>query len=132
MRITLRVAALTLALAQPGHAHHSYTMFDASASKSVTGTVAKLEWNNPHVFVWVYVRNASVPGGHDLYAFENGSPGVLVRMGWSKDSLTAGETITVDYWPLKDGRKGGHFVKATRSDGRTLLGLGPGSTSLPK
>jgi hypothetical protein len=127
----LRFATLTgvsLALAQPVGAHHSYIMFDGSTSKSVTGTVARLEWRNPHVFVWVYVRNSSAPGGHDLYAFENGSPGLLVRMGWSKDVLAVGETITVEYWPLKDGRNGGHFVKATRSDGRTLPGVGgPGT-----
>jgi hypothetical protein len=127
----LRLAALTgvwLALAQPVRAHHSYIMFDGSISKSVTGTVARLEWRNPHVFVWVYVRNSSAPGGYDLYAFENASPGLLVRMGWSKDVLAAGETITVEYWPLKDGRNGGHFVKGTRSDGRTLPGVGgPGT-----
>jgi hypothetical protein len=127
----LRLAALvgvSLALSQPVCAHHSYIMFDSSTSKSVTGTVARLEWRNPHVYLWVYVRNSSVPGGYDLYAFENGSPAVLVRGGWSKDVLAAGETITVEYWPLKDGRNGGHFVKATRSDGRTLFGVGgPGT-----
>jgi hypothetical protein len=127
----LRLAALTgvsLAVTQPVSAHHSYIMFDGSTTKSVTGTVARLEWRNPHVFVWLYVRNSSAPGGYDLYAFENGSPALLVRMGWSKDALAAGETITVDYWPLKDGRNGGHFVKATRSDGRTLPGVGgPGT-----
>jgi hypothetical protein len=129
----LRLAALAgvaLALAQPVRAHHSYNMFDGSTSKSVTGTVARLEWRNPHVFVWVYVRNSSAPSGHDLYAFENGSPGVLLRMGWSKDVLAAGETITVEYWPLRDGRNGGHFVKATRSNGRTLPGVGGPGTGL--
>jgi len=129
----LCLAALTgvsLVLAQPVRAHHSYIMFDGSTSKSVTGTVARLEWRNPHVFVWLYVRNSSAPGGYDLYAFENASPAVLVRMGWSKDVLAAGETITVEYWPLKDGRNGGHFVKATRSDGRTLPGVGGPGTGL--
>jgi hypothetical protein len=129
----LRLAALTsvsLALAQSVRAHHSYIMFDGSTSKSITGTVASLEWRNPHVFVWVYVRNSSAPNGFDLYAFENGSPALLMRMGWSKDVLAAGETITVEYWPLKDGRNGGHFVKATRSDGRTLPGVGGPGTGL--
>ena len=52
-------------------AHHSYAMFDASRSVTVRGTVARLEWRNPHVYLWVYVPR---PGGdgHDLYGFENG------------------------------------------------------------
>jgi hypothetical protein len=124
------LAGVALLLAQPVRAHHSYAMFDGSTLKSVTGTVARLEWRNPHVFVWVYVRNSSASGGYDLYAFENGSPAVLARMGWSKDVLAAGETITVEYWPLRDGRNGGHFVKATRSGGRTLPGVGGPGTGI--
>ena len=105
-------------------AHHSYAMFDGSKTISVSGTVAKLEWMNPHVFVWVYVPNAKAASGYDLYAFENGSPNVLTRVGWTAKSLSAGEKITVEYWPLKDGRNGGHFLKARFSDGHELFGAG--------
>jgi hypothetical protein len=109
-------------------AHHSYAMFDGTKTLTVTGTVAKLEWVNPHVYVWVYVPNPKAPGGYDLYAFENGSTGVLSRLGWSKNTFTAGEKISVDYWPLKDGRTGGHFVKATHADGHVSMGAGgPGA-----
>ena len=112
-------------------AHHSYAMFDGSRTLTVSGTIAKLEWMNPHVFVWVYVRNANTPGGYDLYAFENGSTNVLTRMGWSKEAFKVGEKVSVDYWPLKDGRTGGHFVKATRADGRVLPGAGgPGAAPI--
>jgi hypothetical protein len=104
-------------------------MFDGSRTLAVSGTIAKLEWMNPHVFVWVYVRNEKAPAGYDLYAFENGSTNVLTRMGWSKETLKVGEKVSVEYWPLKDGRTGGHFVKATHADGRVSPGVGgPGTT----
>src|SRR5262249_39740954 len=105
-------------------AHHSYAMFDGSQTLTVNGTVAKLEWMNPHVFVWVYVPNPKAKDGYDLYAFENGSPNVLTRLGWSRTVLTVGEKISVEYWPLKDGRNGGHFLKATRAQGQVLVGAG--------
>jgi hypothetical protein len=103
-------------------------MFDGTRTLTVTGTVAKLEWVNPHVYVWVYVPNPKAASGYDLYAFENGSTGVLSRLGWSKNTFAVGEKISVDYWPLKDGRTGGHFVKATHADGRVAMGAGgPGA-----
>ena len=118
------VVAAALLLTSSAWAHHSYAMFDGSKTLTVKGTVAKLEWMNPHVFVWVYVPNAQAKDGYDLFAFENGSPNVLTRVGWSKTSLTVGEKVSVEYWPLKDGRHGGHFVRATRSDGQVLVGTG--------
>jgi hypothetical protein len=120
----LFVAAALLLLATTAGAHHSYAMFDGSRTVTVNGTVAKLEWMNPHVFVWLYVPNPQAKDGYDLYAFENGSPNVLVRMGWSKSALTVGEKVSVEFWPLKDGRHGGHFLKATRADGQVLEGAG--------
>jgi hypothetical protein len=99
-------------------------MFDASKTSTVTGTVAKLEWINPHVFVWLYVRNPSTAGGYDLYAFENGSTNVLSRLGWTKTTLSTGEEIAIEYSPLKDGRTGGHFIQAIFGDGRIIRGAG--------
>ncbi len=105
-------------------AHHSYAMFDASKKLTVSGTVAKLEWMNPHVFVWLYVPQKDTPGKYELYAFENGSVNALTRLGWSAMALKAGDKITVEYWPLRDGRVGGHYNKATTADGRVLVGAG--------
>jgi hypothetical protein len=113
-----------LVFAPPGFAHHSYAMFDAAQVRSVSGTLAKVEWTNPHVFLWIYVPNAATAGGYDLYAFENGSTNVLARRGWSKTSLVAGEKLTVDYWPLRDGRSGGHLKTVTRANGQVMQGAG--------
>src|SRR5262245_61592026 len=118
------ILAASLFLATAASAHHSYAMFDGSRTLTVNGTVAKLEWMNPHVFVWIYVPKPKTKGGYDIYAFETSSPNVLTRLGWTKTVLTVGEKITVEYWPLKDGRNGGHFLKATRPQGPVLYGAG--------
>ncbi len=118
------VVALGLGIAAGAAAHHSYAMFDPARTATVTGTVAKLEWTNPHVFVWVYVPNAARDNGFDLYAFENGSPNVLLKRGWSKETFAAGEKLSIAYWPLADGRTGGHFAVATRVDGSVIRGAG--------
>jgi hypothetical protein len=117
------IVALLVAAA-PALAHHSYAMFDATRTATVAGSVAKLEWANPHVFVWVYVPNAQAKSGYDLYAFENGSTNVLTRRGWSKDLLPSGEKVTVEYWPLRDGRNGGHLKAVRRADGTVIQGAG--------
>jgi hypothetical protein len=105
-------------------APHSYAMFDSSATRKVRGTIAKLEWVNPHVFLWIYVPKPGGARGHDLYAFENGSPSVLSGRGWSPGLFKAGERITVEYWPLRSGRNGGHVEKVDLANGRTLVGAG--------
>lgn len=112
--------AFAVSLASPVWAHHSYAMFDGTKALTVNGTVAKLEWANPHVFLWVYVPSSSAPEGYELYAFENGGVNVLSRRyGWTKTTVQAGEKIAVAYYPLKDGRKnGGSFFKVTHADGR--------------
>lgn len=117
------VGLLILSLSLPAGislAHHSYAMFDTTHTSQVTGTVAKLEWMNPHAFVWVYVPSSAKPGSYDLWGFENGSPSVLQGHGWSKEVLKAGEKVTVEYWPLRDGTAGGHCEKVTLADGRVL------------
>jgi hypothetical protein len=102
------------------HAHHSYAMFETARTGTVTGTVAKLEWVNPHAFLWVYVPSPDKPGTYDLWGFENGSPSVLQGHGWNKEVLKAGDKIAVEYWPLRDGSIGGHCEKVTLADGRAL------------
>jgi hypothetical protein len=99
-------------------------MFDQTRRASVSGTVAGLEWRNPHVYVWLYVPSPDQPGDYELYGFENAAPNVLARAGWSKSTLEPGQALTVTYFPLKDGRSGGHFIRGTRPDGSTVEGRG--------
>jgi hypothetical protein len=108
-------------------AHHTYAMFDYARRLTVSGTVAKFQWVNPHAYLWVYVPSRDNPGKYDLLAFENGGPAVLAKMGWSKEVLRANEKITVEYAPLRDGRPGGHCVTVVLPDGRSLVCPGPGA-----
>ena len=119
LRFVLLLVALSVSTGV-ALAHHSYAMFDASATSKVAGTVAKLEWMNPHSFLWVYVPSRDKPGTYDLWGFENGSPSVLQGHGWNKEVLKAGDKIEVEYWPLRDGSIGGHCEKVTFADGRAL------------
>jgi hypothetical protein len=114
------VAAALVAAPRAALAHHSYAMFETAKATVVSGTVAKLEWVNPHVFLWLYVEKKDAAGQYDLYAFEGGSVGSLTRTGWTKDTFKAGDKITVHYFPLKDGRTGGQMFKAVRADGTQL------------
>jgi hypothetical protein len=128
---SLLVSVTLLSIAGTAWAHHSYAMFDGTKIATVSGTVARLEWSNPHVFIWIYVRNAQAASGYDLYAFSGGSTNLMSRNGWSPTTLKVGEKLTVDYWPLKDGRTGGHFMKATHEDGRVSRGVSGPNGVLP-
>jgi hypothetical protein len=121
------IAFGTLACSGIALAHHTYAMFDTSRVLSVSGVVAKFEWRNPHTYLWVYVPSTTSPGKYDLWAFENGSPSLMSRMGWTRESLRADDKVTVTYSPLRDGKPGGHCVKITLSGGPSLECVGFGS-----
>ena len=116
------LGSLLFWLSTPAWAHHSYAMFDMSRRIVVTGTVARVEWTNPHTFIWLYVANKS--GGYDVYGVENGSVSLLSRFGWSKDMLKVGEKLDIECFPLKDKRAGCSFITLRRADG-TVMGGDP-------
>lgn len=96
-------------------------MFDLGKPALVEGTVARLEWRNPHTFVWVYVKDPAT-GKYEPWGFENGPVGLMERQGWHRDVVKAGEKVIVQFFPLRDGGKGGHFVRLVRTDGSELAG----------
>lgn len=115
----LAAAALLATAAGPATAHHSYAMFDNPKKQTLSGTVRALEWTNPHVWVWVNVDDGK--GGTVAWGFEAQSPSELVRFfGWTRNSLTPGDKVTVDFSPLRSGRPGGALRLLTFADGRTL------------
>jgi hypothetical protein len=101
-------------------AHHSYAMFDKRKSLVIEGSIAKVEWVNPHAFVWVYVKKPNKPGEYDLFGFETATPNQLKLNGWTKDSVKAGEKVSIRYFPLRDGRAGGYLIWLRRGDGIVL------------
>lgn len=117
-------AAAALLFTLPAAAHHSYALFDLGKTATVAGTIAKVEWVNPHVSVWLYVADPKQPSGYALYVFETSGTNSMMRVGWTKSTFPAGAKVSIDYHPLKDGRRGGSFVRATQADGTVVKGDG--------
>jgi hypothetical protein len=115
----------TLAAAAPALAHHSFAMFDFQAEKTITGTVVQFDWTNPHTFIWLQAPTGA-GGAMERWGLEGMSPNYLGRRGWTKTSLNPGDKITVTLHPLKDGAKGGTYLKVTAPGGKELLNFGNG------
>jgi hypothetical protein len=116
--LPLIIASLMAGAARPAAAHHSFAAFNMNAEKTVTGVVSRVQWTNPHIWIWVDVPNGK--GGTDTFAFEGMSPNFLERRNWTRNSLKAGDTITIVYRPLRDGAHGGMFVNGKTPDGRVF------------
>ena len=118
------LVALTLAgwvaVAAPGYAHHSFAaVFDGSKKVSLTGTVTKLEWANPHIWVYFDVKEAN--GAVTTWQCEGGLPNSLVRQGWNKNSLKTGDVISVEGSRAKDGSNTCSFSSVKAADGKRLF-----------
>ena len=114
-------AALLLAAAAPVSAHHSFAAeYDSSAPISVTGVVTKIEWTNPHAYVYVDVKDDS--GKVTNWAFEMGPPHMLQKSGWKKNELKLGEVLEVDGWLARDGGNSGNTRRVTRKATGQVLG----------
>jgi hypothetical protein len=100
---TLAISLGLLCCSLPLAAHHSFAAeYDSRKTITVHGIVQKVAWVNPHAYVWVDVKDDS--GKVVTYAFESLSPNALMRGGWSKNSLKAGDEVTVDGYLAKDGK----------------------------
>ena len=103
--------------------HHSYSVIDNTRVLEVEATIAKLEWVNPHIFLWAYVADETQESGYQLYAFEAGSVTMMTKSGWTRDdTVEVGEVVTIESLPLKSGEPGGALARITRADGTVTPG----------
>jgi hypothetical protein len=107
--------------ATPLLAHHSFAAeYDSKKPIKFTGSVTKVEFMNPHIYYYVDVKDAN--GKVTNYAVEGGTPGSLRRQGWGKDSLKAGDTVTVEGYMAKNGSNHVNGRRVTLPDGRRVFG----------
>ena len=111
-------------------AHHSFAAeFDAKQPVLFKGTVTKMEWINPHV--WIHMNVTQPNGKTEAWMVEGGAPTVLFRRGFSKTSLQAGTQIVVDGYRAKDGTNKMNAREITFADGRKLF-AGSEGTGAPR
>ena len=121
------VAFGLLASAVPVFAHHSFAAeFDGSKMLTLTGVVTKVDWVNPHAYIYIDVKGDD--GTVVNWALETGAPNMLYRQGWRKDDLKVGDTVTLDAFPAKDGSHTAAARQVKLPDGRKVFAGTPNST----
>jgi hypothetical protein len=110
-------------------AHHSFAAeFDAAQPVTLTGTVTKMEWINPHA--WIHLEVKKPDGTVENWEIETGNPSALIRRGFNKNSLPAGTEITVQGFRAKDGGMRANGRDLTLKDGKKLF-VGSSGTGAP-
>src|SRR5512143_775727 len=128
--LSLIVAACFTAAAS---AHHSTAEFDYTKQITIKGTVKEVQWTNPHSYIQLIVDGE---GGEKIqWSVEIGSPSININMGWRKTSVKAGDVVTMNIAPARNGKPYGTLRVLTFADGQTLdgvaarIGAGPGGAA---
>jgi hypothetical protein len=122
MSKTLCAAASALLLAAMRIlAHHAFAAeYDVTKRVTISGTVTRFEWTNPHA--WLYVDGRDESNNVTSWSFEMGSPNGLLHRGWRRMELKKGDQVTVEGYRAKDGRNVANARTVTMPDGRKLFG----------
>ena len=119
MRFLATAGVLAVAAAIPVFAHHSFSAeFDSTKTVRLEGKVVKMEWSNPHT--WLYIDVDKPDGTVEHWSVEGGAPGVLLRNGWNRNSLPPGTKVIVNGFQAKDGNFRANSRSIEFPDGRKL------------
>jgi len=111
---------LSLLIAAAAWAHHAYTAeFDTTKPVKLTGTVTKVEWTNPHIWIYLDVRDAE--GKVSNWGFSASPPGMLQRRGITRASIKTGDVLTISGHRAKDGSNNASGNVVILADGRDAL-----------
>ena len=119
MRVVLFISLALAAFAERAVAHHAFALeYDSNSAITVTGSVSRMEWVNPHVHI--YVDSKAQDGAVTSWDFELGSPNGLMRGGWTRNSLKFGDVVTIEGFRAKDASNVG-AVKAITFNGKKMF-----------
>jgi Family of unknown function (DUF6152) len=118
--LVILAGALSVLAAAPAFAHHSFAAeYDRAKPVTLTGSVTKVDWMNPHMYFYIDVKDSN--GTVTNWALENGNLSGLMRRGWRKDSLKIGDVVTVEGFLAKDGSHLANARSVKLSDGRKMF-----------
>jgi Family of unknown function (DUF6152) len=125
--VALGLALALLSASAPALAHHGFVVeFDEKKPVTLVGVVTKMEFMNPHIYLYVDVK--AKDGKVTNWALEGGPPNVLYRQGWRKDTVKPGDRVTVKGYRARDGSNLASCTSVTFPDGREIS-AGPGAVS---
>ncbi len=120
MKSLAALSMLALGLSAQLFAHHSFAAeFDGAKRVTLKGTVTKVDWRNPHIYVYLNVKDKD--GKVTEWACEGGPPNVLMREGWTRNSVKEGDEVTIDGALAKDGSKRCNSRSVNLADGRKVF-----------
>lgn len=119
-----------LLAAMPAAAHHAFSSeFDSTKPVSLRGKITRMEWINPHS--WIHLDVTNEDGTVESWMIEAGPPGVLVRRGWTRDSVQPGTEVLVEGYQARDGSQRANGRDVTFPDGRRLFAGSSGAGAPP-
>lgn len=115
----LALAVVLIGVAQPAHGHHSFAAeYDANRPITLNGSIVRVEWTNPHVWIFLDVKERDVHG--TLWAVESSTPSTLVRNGLRRELLSPGTTVTVSGYQARSGRPSVRGLSLRTGNGEVL------------